>query len=117
MEKRRVGLRQRMGLPGGRGPRDQAMLRGAKPVRVFSGVVPPPHAKSGDDKPERRFSGLLSAMTGASDYRTHHTPVSPPALWAYACEQFFAMLDGRSTGLTLRIPSAQTDPLPVSGGR
>jgi hypothetical protein len=39
------------------------MLRGAKPVRVFSGVVPPPHAKSSDDKPERRFSGLLSAMT------------------------------------------------------
>ena len=42
MEKRRVGLRHGMGLPGGRGPRNKSMLRGAKPVRVFSGGVPRP---------------------------------------------------------------------------
>jgi hypothetical protein len=47
-----------------------------------------PHAKARDDKPERRFSGLLSAMTGASGYRTHQ-PVSPPALRAFGLRAIF----------------------------
>jgi hypothetical protein len=41
--------------------------------------------------------------------------LSPPALRAFCLEQFVEMLDGRSTGLALRTPSAQIDPLPGGG--
>jgi hypothetical protein len=75
------------------------MLRGAKPVWAFSGVVPPPHAKARDDKTERRFSGLLSAMTGASGYRTQPTGVAARAVGLMPSRNFSRCSPGVRQGL------------------
>jgi hypothetical protein len=68
-----------------------------------------PHAKSDDDKPERRFSGLLSAMAGASGYRTHRTAVTARAAGLMPASNFSRCSTGVRQGLLREHPPPAID--------
>jgi hypothetical protein len=63
-----------------------------------------PHAKARDDKPERRFSGRLSAMTGASASRTHHTDVAARVAGLKPSSNFSRGSTGVRQGLLCEYP-------------